>query len=114
MDSLETEIGLLTQQISKVQAQKKMAELSVNSSEFLHTNLTFAMEHLREAPAQAQISLLKALIRFVDAYDDRVELRMLINAPLEDVVLKIEAEKQKTPADSVTGEGLTERPKWRT
>lgn len=113
MDSLETEIGLLTQQISKVQAQKKMAELSVNSSEFLHTNLTFAMEHLREAPAQAQISLLKALIRFVDAYDDRVELRMLINAPLEDVVLKIEAEKQKTPADLLTGEGLTERPKWR-
>ena len=100
MDALELELTLLEDKLSKKEANKKAAEMSVHSNEYLHTNLKIAMQYLEQAPPDAQIALLKVLIKEIRLYDDHVKLEMYIGEPdggiVRDLILK-DPQKQQTP-----------------
>ena len=112
MEILENEITVLEDKLSKLEAHKRVADISVNSSQYLYSNLQFAMEYLDEAPSEAQINLLKALIKAIDFHEDHVIMRMYVGKPLEEIACEIDPEKKRTPPDT-TGQGSPERQQWR-
>ena len=115
MDSLENEITVLEDQLEKAKARRKAAEMTANSNEYLHANLQLAMRYLDQAPPEAQISLLKALIKILKVYDDHVKMEMFINEPDGELVQNLplkEPQKQRTPL-LLEEQGSTERQLWR-
>ena len=115
MEALETEIAVLEDDLEKTEARRKTAELSVHSGEYLHANLRFAMENLTEAAPEAQIELLKTLIKNIDVHENHVEMKMLIGVPPEAIVCQLppkDPEKQKIPPGT-SEQGLPERQQWR-
>ena len=115
--------------LSKLSAQKRVAQISAYSGEFLHSNIRFAMEYLNEAPPEAQQSLLKTLIKTITIHEDHVEMRLYVGRPLEDMALHLQppipennagntpqnakcATEKSCDASSTTAQGSTERPKW--
>ena len=114
MDVLEKEITVLEDSLSKTVARRRAADMSIHSSEYLYSNLRFAMEHLDKAPAEAQITLLKALIKAIDIHDDHVIMRMYIGEPFEELTCKIDPKEQTLPvAVTSTEQGSPERQQWR-
>ena len=83
---IESEIGKLETEIQKLQAQKRVAQMDASSGEFLHSNITLAMQHLEKVPHEAQKSLMQALIKDLVAYDDRITINMYIGEALCDTV----------------------------
>ncbi len=81
MGELEGEMLKLEDTLAKLQAQKNATQMSAHSGEFLHSNIRFAMRYLDQAPPDAQKSLIRALIKEIMVYDDRIELRMYVNQP---------------------------------
>lgn len=115
MDAFEKEIAVLEDQLSKAMARRKAADMSIHSSKYLYSNLHFAMEHLDKAPAEAQITLLQALIKAIDVHNDHVIMRMYIGEPLEEITCQIDPKKHETlPHTGVgVGQGSPERQQWR-
>ncbi|MFA6635707.1 MAG: recombinase family protein [Candidatus Omnitrophota bacterium] len=116
MNVLEQEIAALEAQLSKVEAQRQAADISMNSGQYLYETLRFAMQYLDEAPCDAQIALLKALVRVIDIYDDHVMMRLYVGQPLDELPCRIDPEKQGTlpdTSDISTGQSSPGRPLWR-
>ena len=115
MNTIEKEITLLEDKLSKLQARRRVADMSINSGQYLYSNLRFAMDHLDKAPEDAQVALLKALIKAIDVHEDHVVMRLYVAEPTEEISCQIDAEKQRTlpHTDNGTGQGSTERPYWR-
>ena len=57
MGSYEKEIAVLEDKLTKVNARRRAANISIHASEHLYRNLRFAMQHLDKAPPEAQINL---------------------------------------------------------
>ena len=115
MDTLETEIIVLEDKLGKAQARRKAADMTAHSNEYLHANLQLAMRYLDQAPPDAQIALLKALIKILKVYDDHVKMEMFINEPDGELVQNLplkEPQKQRTPL-LLEEQGSTERQQWR-
>lgn len=112
MEALENKIMLLEDKLSKVETHKRAADISINSSQYLYSNFQFASEYLDEAPSEAQINLLKALIKALDVHEEHVIMRMYVGEPLEEIACEIDPEKKRTPPDT-TGQGSPVRQQWR-
>jgi len=127
MVELDREIITLEDKIEKLQSQRTVEEMSANASEFLYSNIRFAMQHLDQAPPEAQKSLLLALIKEIIVYDDRVEIRMFIDQSLVESLppeiantFKIDPkdpQKAKRPTNNsealtADGSGSSERQVW--
>ena len=112
MDALETEITILEDKLGKAQARRKAADMTAHSNEYLHANLQLAMRYLDQAPPDAQIALLKALIKILKVYDDNVNMEMFITKPDGESELNV-PKKQRTPL-LLEEQGSTERQQWRT
>lgn len=82
MTKLDEEILKLEDELEKLRAKERVAQMSVNSSEFLHSNLRFAMENIDQAPPDAQKSLIRALIKDIIVHSDRIEIRMYIGTEI--------------------------------
>ncbi|NLE65359.1 MAG: hypothetical protein GX606_05550 [Elusimicrobia bacterium] len=110
MTALETKIEQVTSELSRLQAQKRIAQMNAHSGEFLHHNIRFAMEYLDKAPAEAQKSLLRALIKDIVIYEDKIAVNMFISEPIQDILPstlpEIIVQKVKRPTE--TCEALTE------
>ena len=115
MDAYEKEVTVLEDQLSKAVTRRRAADMSIHSSEYLYSNLRFAMAHLDEAPAEAQITLLKALIKAIEVHDDHVIMRMYIGEPFDEIACQIDPKKQQTlpHTENGAGQGSTERQQWR-
>lgn len=127
METLDTEILILQEKLSKLEAQKQVAQLSAHSAEFLHSNIRFAIKYLDQAPPEAQKALLQALIKSITIYDDRVELKMYVGQPFEEIICSLPEVAHKdadnTPKNGKTPQktcgvnaslalGANERPNW--
>ncbi|MEW5767632.1 MAG: recombinase family protein [bacterium] len=86
MAELDAEILKLEDTLGKLQAQKSVAQMNANSGQFLYSNIRFALKYLDQAPPDAQKSLIRALIKEIWVYEDRIELQMYINQPIEDTI----------------------------
>lgn len=100
MDALDIEILMLQDKLSKLEAQKKVAQLSANSGEFLYSNIKFALKYLDQAPPDAQRALMHALIKSVTIFEDRVELRMYVGQPFDEIAASLPAIHEKTPENT--------------
>jgi len=87
MEKLEEEITLLEDSLSKLHARKRTAEMSANSGQFIHSNLTFAMAKLDQIPPEAQKSLFRSLIKEIIVYKDHLDIKMFIGQPIEKAFL---------------------------
>ncbi len=122
MAELEGEILKLEDRMAKLQAQKNATQMSAHSGEFLHSNIRFAMRYIDQAPPDAQKSLIRALIKEIMVYEDRIELRMYVNQPVEDTMpcaVPVTGGKPNKKRPTLRGEALTaqdvcssERPIW--
>ncbi len=101
MTDLDETVLKLEDKLAKLQAQKSVNQMSAHSGQFLHQNLRFAMRYLDQAPVEAQKSLLRALIKEIFVFDDRIELRMYISAPEETTP----CEMPLIPAENTPGNG---------
>ena len=125
--AMDTEILTLQEQLSKLKAQKQVAQSSAHSAEFLHSNIRFAIKHLDQAPPEAQKALLHALIKSITIYDDRVELKMYVGQPFEAIVCNLPQIAHNSPENTPTNgktpqktcevtatiaRGANERPRW--
>ena len=70
---------------------------------------------LTKPPAEAQISLLKAMIKAIDVFEDHVILRMYVTDPSDELTCTIPPEKGKTLYHTATGteQGSPECQQWR-
>ena len=121
---IESEIGKLEEEIDKLDAQKRVAQMDASSGEFLYSNIRVAMQHLDQAPPEAQKSLLRALIKDMTVYDDKIAINMYIEQALSDILPKIiepyPAEKEKSPTPALNRDralastpcGSQGRPVW--
>jgi len=94
MIELETKIALAEDEIEKLDAQKKVAQINVSSAEFLHYNIKFAMQNIDKAPIEARKNFLCTLIKDITVYDDKIAINMYIE-PVTDYPLP--PQKDKNP-----------------
>jgi len=83
---IELRIGRLEDELSKLQAQKNVAQMNASSGEFLYSNIRVAMRCLDQAPPEAQKGLLQALIKDVIVYDDKIAINMYIENALQNIL----------------------------
>lgn len=83
MEKIEEEIKEAETQLDYLRAKKKVAEMSANSGTFLHSRVVFAMARFNETSPEAQKTLFKSLIKEIVVHDERIELKMFIEQPLE-------------------------------
>ena len=70
------------------------------------------MERLDDAPADAQIALLKSLIKAIDVHEDHVITRLYVGDPSDEISLPIE-ERQERTLPGTPGQGSPEPQHWR-
>jgi site-specific DNA recombinase len=105
MAELDEQILGLEDRVAKLQAKRSATQMSAHSGEFLHSNIRFAMKYLDEAPPDAQKSLIRALIKEIMVYEDRIELKMYVSEPADGTLACAMPVKQKRP--TCEGEALT-------
>ena len=86
MTTIESDISKLEEEIDKLQIQKKLAKMNAHSGEFLQGNIRFAMQYIDKAPPEAQRSLLRALIKDIIIYEDKIAINMFIDQPIEEAL----------------------------
>jgi site-specific DNA recombinase len=84
MAKLDNEIFVLEDELEKLLAKKNVAKMAAYSGEFLHSNLKLAMQYIEQAPPDAQKALIRALIKEIIIYEDRIEIKMYIDQPTVD------------------------------
>ena len=86
LSGIESRIEKLEEDINKLQAQKRVAQMDASSGEFLYSNIKLAMQYLDQAPPEAQKGLLQALIKDITVYDDKIAINMYIDQALADTL----------------------------
>ena len=86
---IESDIEKLSEEIDKLQAQKRVAQMDASSGEFLQSNIRLAMKYLDQVSPEAQKSLLQAIIKDIIVYDDKITLNMYIEQGLAGILPKI-------------------------
>lgn len=108
MAGIEAEISQLEGELERLQAQQQIAQMDAHSGEFLHHNLRFAMQNIDKVPADTQKSLVRALIKDIIIYEDKIAINMFITEPIEtnipSSVAPFDPQKAKRPTEN--GEAL--------
>ncbi|RJP27379.1 MAG: hypothetical protein C4533_07935 [Candidatus Omnitrophota bacterium] len=100
MDALDNEIFALQEKLSKLEAQRKVAQMTANSSEFLYSNFKFAIQYLDKATPENQKALLQLLIKSITVLDDRVEFRMYVGSPYEEIACHLPENTHNNPGNA--------------
>ena len=85
---IESEIDRLSEEIDKLQAQKRVAQMDASSGEFVHSNIKLAMQYLELVSPEIQKGILQAIIKDITVYDDKINLNMYIDQGLADILPK--------------------------
>lgn len=113
MEKLEDEIASLEMKLDKLQTQRKMAAMAVNSCEFIHSNIVFLMAKLDKASPESQKMLLQALIGEIVVHKDSIVIHMALENPTQETIVKNAIEnlngnppKENRPIDKSTNEAV--------
>ncbi len=127
MTELDRKILTLEDKLTKLRTQKMANNMTANSANYLHETLRFALQYLDKAPADAQKSLIQALIKEIVIHKDVIDLKMYLGSPDEALQADITdcdhnkaIVKSKNPVSALCQNGVvTEqalstyvRPKW--
>lgn len=105
MNELEAKMSGIQDELSKLQAQKRIAQMNAHSGEFLHHNICFCLEHLDKIPEDAQKNLLKALIKNIEVFEDKIALNMFISEPIEGIMPNMEFLENALKTQNLTETG---------
>ena len=103
MSALEREKEDLEQEILNLEAKKRAAEISSDSTQYLHANIVQVMSRFAEVSPEAQKGLFQALIKEIVIHDDHIELKMFVGTDSEQI-LPVKTEGKD--ADSEGPKGL--------
>ncbi|MBU1784515.1 MAG: hypothetical protein KKG95_04160, partial [Candidatus Omnitrophica bacterium] len=81
MHELDNKIVMLEDKLTKLRTQKTANDMTANSGNYLHETLQFAMQYLDKAPADAQKSLIHALVKEIVIHNDVIDLKMYLGDP---------------------------------
>jgi site-specific DNA recombinase len=128
MSEIDNQIIMLEDKLTKLRTQKTANDMTANSANYLHETLQFALEYLDKAPADAQKSLIFALIKEIVIHSDVIDLRMYLGDPEQTLQADIHdcdhnktAVKNKNPVPELLRNGADVndqalvahgRPKW--
>lgn len=90
MSEIDNQIILLEDKLTKLRTQKTANDMTANSANYLHETLQFALEYLDKAPADAQKSLIFALVKEIVIHKDMLDLRMYLGASDETLQANID------------------------
>jgi len=115
--ALEAQIAETEGKLSKLCAQRDAAQISANSGQFLHENIRFALAHLDKAEPEAQKELFRSLIQEIVVHEDKIELRVRLNADLAQIPADAGPINEKTPRENsealtVNTQSLSGRQEW--
>lgn len=83
MSEIDNQIILLEDKLTKLRTQKTANDMTANSGNYLHETLQFAMQYLDKAPADAQKSLVHALVKEIVIHKEVIDLKMYLGDPGE-------------------------------
>ena len=128
MSEIDNQIIMHEDKLTKLRTQKTANDMTANSANYLHETLRFALEYLDKAPAEAQKSLVFALVKEIVIHNDVIDLRMYLGDPDQTLQADIDdcnhnqtAVKKKSPAPELLRNGAdvneqdvvaSVRPKW--
>lgn len=105
MHELDNKIVSLEDKLTKLRTQKTANDMTANSGNYLHETLQFAMQYLDKAPADAQKSLIHAIVKKIVIHNDVIDLKMYLGDPeqtLEAAIIdckhNTDGAKKKNPA----------------
>ena len=75
---MEKEIETLEAELDKLKAQRSVAQMDVNSGEFIYTNIRMVMKYIDDVPMEPQKILLRMLIHSIVVNDQTIEINMYI------------------------------------
>ena len=96
MHELDNKIVALEDKLTKLRTQKTANDMTANSGNYLHETLQFAMQYLDKAPADAQKSLVHALVKEIVIHKDVIDLKMYLGDPEETLQAEIADCKHNT------------------
>ncbi len=96
MDKAEAEIKMLEEEISKLEEEKKVAQLNAQSGKHVYSNVKIAMQHIDQAPPEVQKDLLMALIENITVYENKIVMTMYIEAEVLPKILLNASGKEKS------------------
>jgi len=109
MHELDNKIVALEDKLTKLRTQKTASDMTANSGNYLHETLQFAMQYLDKAPADAQKSLIHALVKEIVIHKEVIDLKMYLGDPEETLQADISdckhAVKKKSPASVLNRNG---------
>ncbi|MDX9702408.1 MAG: recombinase family protein [Candidatus Auribacterota bacterium] len=100
MDILELQIEKITNDLSKLQAQKRIAQINAHSGEYLYQNIRSAIENIDKVSPETQKQLLKALIKDIVIFNDKIEINMYIRESTGESEPADQPDKEKRPTES--------------
>jgi site-specific DNA recombinase len=83
MAEIDNQIISLEDKLAKLRIQRTANDMTANSGDYLHGTLQFAMQYLDKAPADAQKSLINALVKEIVIHNDVIDLKMYLGDPDE-------------------------------
>lgn len=73
MEDIETKIAALEDKKDKMLAQKRAAEMTTASSDYVNENLKFLMDRFDQCTPEAQKAMIQALVKEIQIFDDPVK-----------------------------------------
>lgn len=96
MAGMETEIERLEVEIIKLEDERKLAQQTAQSGEYVYANVKAVMQQLDQVPPEIQKNLLRALIENIVVYEYKIEMNLLIHPETMPEALNL-PKKDETP-----------------
>ncbi|PIQ86418.1 MAG: hypothetical protein COV74_04990 [Candidatus Omnitrophica bacterium CG11_big_fil_rev_8_21_14_0_20_45_26] len=107
LQKLEDKITELELRRDKLEAQRKAAQISSESADFIHSNIVYIMSRFDEAEPAIQKRFFRTLIKEIIVQKDRLEISMFLGKSFEqNLPHTTEEPKEKRPATDHNGEAL--------
>lgn len=101
LQKIEEEITQLDLRREKLEAQRKVAQISSDAGDFIHSNIVFIMSHFDEAIPAVQKRFSKTLIKEIVVHEDKLIIKMFLGKTMEE---RFPAEVLKTLNDNILKE----------
>lgn len=96
MLEIDGQIITLEDKLAKLRMHKTANDMTANCGNYLHETLQFAMQYLDKAPADAQKSLVHALVKEIVIHKEVIDLKMYLGDPEQTLQAEITDCKRNT------------------
>ena len=83
MLTLEANITRIEYEIEKLIKKKRISHMNAHSGRYLHENIKFVLKNMDKSSPESQVDLIKALVKNITVYEDKVAINMHIQEPIQ-------------------------------